>query len=117
MKVYISGAIHKHEGAERFFRRAAERVKIRGHHPVVPQDIAAYHPDPEQECPPSYAEGNGHSSACWLRGDFIELLQCDAIVMIGNWHSSVGAQREHSVACWSGIPIYYFVDALPGLPS
>jgi uncharacterized protein DUF4406 len=114
VKIYISGAIHlQAEAGERFFRRAAERVRIRGHEAVVPHDLSAYHPDAETKCPPSYSEHDGHSAACWLRGDFIELLQCDAILMIGAWQNSVGAGREHDLACWTGMPIYYFADAIP----
>lgn len=114
MKIYISGAIHLQPAAgERFFREYEKFVTTRGHIAVVPHDIKAYHPNPRKDCPPSYSEQRGHTAACWLRGDFIELLKCDALLMIGTWENSVGAQREHSLACWSGIPIFYSVDTIP----
>lgn len=116
MKIYISGAIHNqpegadgHRGSDAF-ASAANMVSHLGHIPVVPHDI-----DPDHrshgvnECPPGYAL----SVACYMRGDLRELLDCDAVLMIGEWHNSVGAQREHSVACWTGVPIYYSVNALP----
>lgn len=116
MKVYISGHILRGgPNAEQLFREHAEKVRSFGHEPVVPHDIAAYHPNKFKDCPLSYSEGNGHSAACWLRGDFIVLLECDAILMIGKWESSVGAQREHSLACWSGIPIFYGLSDVPDL--
>lgn len=72
---------------------------------VVPHDLAAYeHSGP---CPPAYATANGHSAACWLRGDLIELLRCDGFVLGPGWEHSVGCRLELSVAAHCGIPIYY----------
>lgn len=113
MKIYISGSIHGQpdEGAAKF-RQVAERVAAFGHVAVVPHDIPAIHGDhePGEGCPPAYSKG----AACYMRGDLATMLKhCDAVLMIGEWHHSVGAQREHSVACWTGMPIYYSVNALP----
>lgn len=118
MKIYISGGIHGYppEVQEKFFREQAERLQIRGWDAVVPHDIPAYHPNPETRCPRSYASGNGHSAACWLRGDLIEMLKCDAVVMVGEWERSVGAALvEHHTACAAGIPIYYGMECVPDL--
>jgi uncharacterized protein DUF4406 len=114
LRVYISGHINLEPvETKRMFGWYSKLISLRGLIPVNPHDIKAYHPDTDKPCPRSYSEGNGHSSACWLRGDFIELLKCDAIFMLGDWESSVGAQREHSVAAWTGIPIHYDVNTLP----
>jgi hypothetical protein len=114
MRVYISGAIHlRPQAAERFFRQYAVQVSLAGHEPVVPHDIKAAHANPDDECAPAYSQHDGHTAACWMLGDLRALLQCNALLMIGNWEDSVGAEREHSVACWTGIPIYYSIDTLP----
>lgn len=116
MKIYISGGMHGLPKAEQeeFFRTEAERVELRGWKSVVPHDIPPDHrshrADPDN-CPRSYSPG----SACFMRGDLIELLRCDAILMIGAWHESVGAPREHDVAIWTGIPIYYRLEDVPDL--
>lgn len=118
MKIYISGGIHglPKDAQEKFFRKRAEEVRLRGHEPVVPHDIPPYHPDEDDDCPPAYSFGGNHSAACHLRGDIIELLVCDAILMIGAWQHSVGAVREHDIACWTGIPVFYKIDEVPVIP-
>lgn len=114
MRIYLSGAMHgQKDQGERLFRLYAKLIMDRGHDPIVPSDIAAVHPNRHAPCPPAYSSGNGHSAACWMRGDLIELLGCDAILMVGQWHNSVGAEREHAVACWTGIQIYYAVEMVP----
>lgn len=123
MRIYISGNIHNQPiGADGrrgsdVFRAAAKRVEELGHRAVVPHDIPAYHgshAEPYEEfgadaCPPAYSP----SAACYMRGDLAVLLQCDAMLMVGDWEHSVGAEREHSVACWTGIPVYYSIPTLP----
>lgn len=115
MKIYISGHIAlNREKAERFFRQHAARVTTRGHSAVVPQDIEPDHrADVDGECPKAYTP----SAACHLRADFRALLDCDGILMIGDWHSSVGATREHDVAMWAGLQIFYAVESIPELPT
>jgi hypothetical protein len=119
MKIYISGAIHNQPPGsgggrgEDAFRNVANLVSQLGHIPVVPHDIPPNHSShilETTECPPAYSP----SAACYMRGDLIEMLaNCDAILMIGEWQHSVGAQREHSVACWTGMPIFYDARELP----
>lgn len=74
--------------------------------PVVPHDVTAWPHD--GDCPPGYTISEGHSSACWLRGDLIELLQCDYVVLAPNWEHSVGCRLEASVAMHCGIPLLFF---------
>lgn len=108
MRVYISGPISGYEkGNESAFRSAAERLRARGEKPVVPHDISPWlHPE-QEECPPGYAHGLDHTSACYLRGDLIILLQCDGIYMLHGWEVSVGARLEHTVAAHCGLAIAY----------
>jgi len=124
MKIYISGAIHNQPTGsgggrgEDGFRNVASLVSQLGHIPVVPHDIPPNHSShmapgqdgAELSCPPAYSP----SAACYMRGDLIEMLaNCDAVLMIGEWQHSVGAQREHCVACWTGMPIFYDARELP----
>jgi len=112
VNIYISGAIHgKGDGGKRRFEQAANLVEKLGHEAVNPHDIPAH--EHKGDCPPAYSSGNGHSAACWMRTDLAAMLLCDAVLMIGQWQHSVGAQREHSVACWTGIPIYYRASEIP----
>lgn len=115
MKVYISGAMAGLDSSsqEKFFRGEAARAELRGWKTVVPHDCPPDHRshDESEPCPRSYSP----SGKCFLRGDLVELLKCDAIVMVGEWHESEGAPREHDVAIWTGIRIYYSVEALPAI--
>lgn len=113
MKVYVSGPISGYEEANLpAFRLAADFIALSGHKAVVPHDIWAWdHGD--TKCPKAYTEGPEHSAACYLRGDLLELLQCDAIYMIGGWQASVGAMLEHQVAAFTGLAMYYWDSAIP----
>jgi hypothetical protein len=117
MRMYISGGMHglPKEQQEKFFRNEAERVELRGWQAFVPHDIPPDHRshDFDENCPRGYSPG----AACYMRGDLIVLLECDAVLMIGKWHESVGASREHDVAIWTGIPIYYRTEDVPYLHS
>jgi|SRR5882757_4448963 len=111
MNIYISGAIHgKAKRGEDPFRQAEELLGSLGHVGIVPHDIEPW--AHEGDCPPAYS-GAEHSAACYMRGDLLKMLGCDAILMIGEWHHSVGAQREHSVACWTGMTIFYRASEIP----
>lgn len=114
MKVYIGGPISGRADQNLpAFRSAATRLSNRGHQPVVPHDIPAFHPQPG-DCPPSYTRGPDHSAACYLRGDALELLQCDAVYMLVGWEASVGARFEHWIASHCGIPISYEQEEFAG---
>lgn len=87
-------------------RMIEDVVRAMGGEPVVPHDIPAYVHD--GGCPPGYATNGGHSSACWLRGDLIEMLKCDAILLGHGWQHSVGCRLEMNVAAHCGIEILFF---------
>lgn len=104
MKIYLSGGVHgRVDGGRDVFDAAADRLRHKGHEPVIPLDIPVWQHD--GDCPPAYSNPD-HSAACYMRSDLLVLLQCDAVLMVGEWQSSVGAVREMSVACWVGIPVY-----------
>lgn len=112
-KLYISGGLHGYDRHERdiFFQSHMAIANQKGWQSVLPQEIAAYHPNSDP-CPRAYSYHDFHSAACWLRGDLIEMLQCDAVWMIGEWQRSVGAALvEHHTACAAGMTVYYTVGA------
>lgn len=116
MKIYVSGPITGHnEGNLPAFRDAAELLTDLGHHAVVPHDVP---PHPHAgDCPRGYARpsassgavgANVHTSnACFIRGDLVAELRCDAIYLLTGWERSVGARLEFDVAALSGLEIYY----------
>lgn len=114
MKIYISGPMAGRQVHNRnSFKAVADKLSAIGHEPISPLDISADHRShgDKGKCPPGYSPG----VACFLRNDFRVLLDCDAILMILDWENSVGAQREHSIACWSGIKIYYSWKEVPNV--
>lgn len=46
----------------------------------------------------------------WLEGDKEILRRCDAVLMVADWHRSVGATAEHQLAEELEIPIFYDLD-------
>lgn len=44
----------------------------------------------------------------YMRLDLQELVKCDAIILLDNWHISMGACQELNVAIAMGIPIYRY---------
>ena len=84
-KVYLSGPISGYDLAERrnTFNRAAHFLRIQGYQPVTPFDNGL---DPS-------ADYSDH-----MRADLRLILDCDAILLLPNWHMSEGAQLEHEVA-------------------
>lgn len=107
MKIYLSGPIAGYpDRNEPAFREAEAAMKLLRHEPVVPLDIPAFaHDGP---CPPGYDYSDGHSSACYLRGDLAVLIQCDALYMMCEWQRSRGASLEHRVAVECGLRVFYW---------
>lgn len=93
MKIYISGPItgHPRERVERAFAEAEAVIRESGHEPVNPL-------------------GNGLPiSATWyehMRADIRMLLDCDAILMIGDWPCSRGVSIEMELAIGLGMNVY-----------
>ena len=105
LRVYISGAIAgRPEGNKEAFAAEGRWVASMDCQYVNPHTIPPW--PRSNECPEGYATNNGHSSACYLRADLKELLQCDAMLMLEGWHGSKGAALEREVAKMCGIPIF-----------
>lgn len=105
IRVYISGPITGYPDAnEEAFRAAAKALQARGHDTVVPHDIRPWAHN--GVCPRGYAAMAGHSSACYLRADIIEMLQCDVVVTLPGWEDSVGARTEVMTAMTCGMPVW-----------
>lgn len=112
MKIYVSGPISGYQNGNAHAFRAAERwLTERGHVAVVPHDCPPQAHD--GDCPRGYGAPYSSdypehtSTACFIRGDFVELLRCDAVYMLVNWEYSVGARAEFDVAAVSGLRIFY----------
>jgi Domain of unknown function (DUF4406) len=117
MRVYISGPIDgKPDQNEVAFRQAEKVLKKFGYYTLVPHDIPAFQHRNGEDCPPGYSKGEGHSSACWIRGDLAAMLEsCDAIYLIEGWEMSRGAVLEFQVATLCGFQIFYAGQPLPGV--
>lgn len=48
----------------------------------------------------------------WLKGDLELVLRSDALLMVPNWRTSVGARMELEYATKFGIPIYYSLEEM-----
>lgn len=115
MKIYISGPIAGiPDFKDHFFTAELELQRLHGSVSVInPTVVPAW--DHIGECPPSYTGVvNGHTAACYLRGDLLAMLRyCDALFMLSGWENSIGARLEHSVAAHCGMPIYYSYGEVP----
>lgn len=123
-KVYLSGPItgvpEQNIPMFRRVRDAIERDYVGEVTEVIlPHEIPPY--DHDGECPeakdyPSVT-GSGHNGYCHLRGDIIDMLQCDTVVMLPGWFESRGANLEHHIATRLRMPVYYWNDTREGLAS
>lgn len=97
-RVYIAGPM---SGIEELnfpaFRRAAELVAEAGWTPVSPLDL---------ELNQDAVDGGGTDRHIYLREDFRLLLDCDAILLMRGWSTSVGANAELAVARMIGLDVY-----------
>lgn len=106
MKVYVAGPMMGRDKMnEPAFREAAKELKKLGHDPVVPHDIPPW--KHEDDCPPGYSSNDGHSSSCYLKADFLELLTCDAIYLLKDWYNSKGATCEYQLAMMVSLHILF----------
>lgn len=63
----------------------------------------------EPSCPPGRRiDGDEHTIPCYMRGDLLELIQCDAILMMPGWEQSAGCRDEINLAMICSIPIHFY---------
>lgn len=110
-RIYISGRIAGVEGFRDRFKHYENRLVNWGWEVVNPVDIMPMQHD--GPCPPGYAEGDGHSSACHLKADIMALATCDAIVMMKGWEMGRGSPLEHANAVLFGMTVYYSLRDVP----
>lgn len=94
MKVYISGKVSGLPPADTFvkFGKAEFWLREQGHEPVNPLDFCS----PDWDWP-----------RC-MRECIAEMLKCDAICLLNDWHHSKGAQLEYHVAQMLGLRVYVY---------
>lgn len=112
LNIYVAGPILGQPNRnEDQFRNYARYLEGLGHYAFVPHDIAAWNHN--GECPRGYSVEDGHSSACWIRGDLVVMLTCQAVYMLPGWEWSRGATLEHQVAIMIGLRVFYATDRAP----
>ena len=92
MKTYIAGAITGNPNYKDHFDQAAFEVVDLGLVPVVPISLPHNH---------------DKSWSAYMRECIACLVYCDAVYMINNWKSSLGAMIEHRIAQDLGLKIIY----------
>lgn len=93
------------EAVEARFARARKRLAqlgLVGLSPLYVQPRS--HEGPR---PPGYGSESPHSSACHMHPDLSMLLECDALYLLPDAHTSRGAMAELIVARSIGLPILY----------
>lgn len=99
--VYVSGAYTAptpEQVAENvaLAKRIGYLVQDIGHEPLIPHISC---PPPRESCP----------RAVWkraMRSCLVQMLRCDAVLMLPNWRESRGARVERWVARRQGIPVF-----------
>lgn len=112
--VYVAGPIRGYDDGNRssFYEAGAYIDEYLNWLPIIPHEVPPWRH--EGKCPVDALPGNEHkphSDCCYLRGDLVELLACDGIVLLPRWEHSVGARLEFSVASHCGIEVYYWDPA------
>jgi hypothetical protein len=115
-RLYIAGTIsgddRPFEEKRDAFYMAAAALRDKGFDTVNPldvgNDLCLHGPDNCHENTVRRLKGKdqgaGHSWECYLRHDMIELLQCDGVALLDNWHLSPGARAEFDLANTVGLP-------------
>lgn len=113
MLVYIAG---KMRGKPYYnfpaFDLKQKELEALGHRVISPANLdRAYGFDPFKG--DSAEAGSDFDMKAAVRRDVEALLQCEALILLEGWETSVGATGEVSIAKWVGIPVYYPGDLVP----
>ncbi|MEM7311341.1 MAG: DUF4406 domain-containing protein [Planctomycetota bacterium] len=110
-RLYVSGPMRGRRlyNFPAFFK-AAINLRLAGNEVINPaeKDMAAGL-DPSRPL-----DDQGFDLGVWLRRDFQDVLDCDAIVLLPGWEQSKGACAERVVAQMAGKKIYYYEPDTPG---
>lgn len=90
LKCYISGKITGIDNYEQLFSDAEKYLLSKGYEVINPVKLN---------------HNNDKSWESYMKDDLKALLDCDAIYMLKNWHSSKGAIIEKTLAYQLGIQI------------
>ena len=95
---YISGKITGvKNGNTAKFAAAANLLREHGHTPINPHDVCS----------------DVHPEASWetfMKRNIRELVRCDFVAVLDDWHKSRGAQMEVEIAVNLGIPVIAIED-------
>ncbi len=98
-RVYIAGPMRNYYQANAAaFDEAAEVLRERGADPVSPIDL-----DREDGLVPGEPVTDIELRQCFKR-DVVELLECDAVLLLPEWSDSQGAKAEYMLATACNIP-------------
>lgn len=98
MKLYLSGPMTGiPEKNKREFDRCSQALREKGHEVVVPEPIENADP------------GTNDYDAC-LKQDLIDMLGCEAVVVMNGWNNSRGARLEVTTAIQVGMRVANFSD-------
>ena len=119
MRIYIAGPMRKRKYYNfAAFDRAAELLRKMGHEPVSPADVdralgfdpfTSKHPGAATGTIPDGQMGAGFKMREIVMRDITELSDCDALVLLPGWSTSIGAKAELAVARWLCLPIYVLI--------
>lgn len=85
------------------FDAARDMLKVFGYEPVSPADLDRHIGIDENSTP----EETRLKMKEMITTDIIAISTCEGIYMLKGWEKSTGAQAEHAMAIWMGIPIFY----------
>jgi hypothetical protein len=86
------------------FAKGAQLATTAGFKPCLPIDVKPFSHG-LAPCPPGRAGLDGHTDACHLHADLLELLHCEALLLMDGWAASWGAKLELNVATAVGLRI------------
>lgn len=97
MRAYISGPMTDTEDYEAAFRKAARYLRKKGLDVVNPAEL-----DDLEHGELSYEE--------YLARDIVEILSCDALVLLDGWEQSRGAKLEYALANLLKLPVSHIKE-------
>lgn len=111
MKIYISGPIAGCQNYLEIFEQAELSLKKSGYECVNPAALG------QKLCHERRKEGLSEPRwADYMRADIAALMECDAVLAVGDFWHSRGAMVELRVAEAIGMPIYQMVNGVFSKP-